>query len=114
MTPWPGLRSRAWSGAHMLLIKSSAWLHGSRGPGPGQALVTPGARARLQGRLPNSEIKLTPKSAWGPRGRGDQKGKGPGGGKGALVPFAGEELAGFPPCLLLTPTPLTLPTSSSP
>ena len=114
MTPWPGLRSRAWSGAHMLLIKSSAWLRGSRGPGPGRALVTPGARARLQGRLPNSEIKLTPKSAWGPRGRGDQKGKGPGGGKGALFPFAGEELAGFPPCLLLTPTPLTLPTSSSP
>lgn len=39
--------------------------------GPGQALVTPGAWSPCPapGRLPNSEIKLTPKSAWGWWGR---------------------------------------------
>ena len=93
VAPGPSLRSRARSRTHVLLIKSSAGSSGSRSPGPRQALVTPGARARLQGCLPSSEIKLPLKSAWGPRRRGDQKGKGPGGEKGVLFPFAGEELA---------------------
>ena len=47
---------------------------------------TPGVPAQFRN-------KITPKSAWGPRRRGDQKGKGPGGEKGVLFPFAGEELA---------------------
>ena len=80
-SPGPGPRSQA-ERTHMLLIKSLEPLRGGSSPGLGQALVTPGAPCPAAGGLPKSEIKLTPESAWGPPGRGDQKGKGPGGEKG--------------------------------
>lgn len=91
----------------MLLIKSSEPLRGGRSPGLGRALVTPGALRPAAGRLPTSEIKLTPKSAWGPRGRGDQKGKGPGRRERRSVPrLLGKRLARVSPRPIL-PTPLS-------
>lgn len=79
--PAPAPRSQA-ERTHMLLIKSLEPLRRGSSPGLGQAFVTPGAPCPAAGGLPKSEIKLTPESAWGPPGRGDQKRKGPGGEKG--------------------------------
>lgn len=95
---WPRalrLRSRARSRTHVLLIKSSAGSSGSRSPGPRQALVTPGARARLQGCLPSSEIKL-PLSQHGGHKEGIKR-KGLREARRSFVPSLGKSWPWFPP-----------------
>lgn len=86
MTPWPSLRSRAWSGAHMLLIKSSAWLQRQPRPRPGAGVShtrspcpTPGAPAQLGN-------KINPKVSMGAMREGGSKAKGPGRREGSSVP----------------------------
>lgn len=111
--PCPGPGSRAERDTHALDKEFRAAPRRQR-PGLGRALVTPGPRALLRGCLPKSEIKLTPKSARGLQGRGDQKGKGPGGEKGAFVPpEAGQSQLPSPPPSLL-PVLLTHPCQLQP
>ena len=115
VTPCPGLRSRARSRPHMLLIKSSAWLQRQPQPRPGAGVShtrspcpPPGAPAQLGN-------KINPKVSMGAmREGGSKRERAPGGEKGVLFPFAGEELAGVSSLPAPHPPhPFTLPTSSS-
>ena len=114
VAPGPSLRSRARSRTHVLLIKSSAGSSGSRSPGPRQALVTPGARARLQGCLPSSEIKLPLSQHGGHEGGGIKRERAREARREFCSPSLGKSWPRFPPCPAPHPPHLlTLPTSSS-
>lgn len=84
-TPWPSPCTWTWSGTHMLLIKSLE-------PRPGAGVSHTRPRAPLQGRLPNSEIKLTPESH-GRHGGGIKRGRAQEARKKCLFLLCSEKLA---------------------